>query len=143
MSERIEKRPGKCGGLATIKGTRLTVRTIYGCGSRAVAQHYYPYVPMDDIRAAFDYAAMHPEEVASEPEEPDPRDTELALLRRVAEAARALRDATLRAERLGRYPPCAATDCEENEGFGCTGHDALAEPEATLDSALAAAEKGA
>ena len=66
---RIEKRPGKCGGNATIRGTRLTVRAVHGA---MVGGHdpdaLWPEVDPKDITAALAYAAEHPEEIAQEPD---------------------------------------------------------------------------
>jgi uncharacterized protein (DUF433 family) len=76
--DRIEKRPGKCGGSATIKGTRITVRCLAwydreGWTAEETAE-IYSLVDASDIEAAWAYAKEHPEELA-----PDGLDSKMDL----------------------------------------------------------------
>ncbi len=63
----IEKNPGRCGGRATITGTRIRVCTILTCYREGMTVEeivqQYPHLRPADIHDALAYAYDHPEEM--------------------------------------------------------------------------------
>ncbi|MEI6177935.1 MAG: DUF433 domain-containing protein [Verrucomicrobiota bacterium] len=64
--ERIVLDPSVMGGKPCIRGTRVTVGTITGLlasgAETAEILELYPYLSLDDVRAAFSYATWRSEE---------------------------------------------------------------------------------
>jgi len=63
----IEKEPGRCGGRATVAGTRIRVSTILVCYRQGMTVEeivqQYPHLRPADVHDALAYAYDHPEEM--------------------------------------------------------------------------------
>jgi uncharacterized protein (DUF433 family) len=66
----IEKDPGRCGGQATVAGTRIRVCTILTCYRQGVTVEkilqQYPHLRPSDVHDALAYAYDHPEEIEAD-----------------------------------------------------------------------------
>lgn len=66
----IEKDPDRCGGRATITGTRIRVCTILTCYREGMTVEeivqQYPYLRPADIHDALAYAYDHPDEIKAD-----------------------------------------------------------------------------
>lgn len=66
--DRITKTPGVCGGDACLRGTRITVWGLVqhrrlGLSDGEISEGIQGGVPQADLDAAWEYAAVHPEEI--------------------------------------------------------------------------------
>jgi uncharacterized protein (DUF433 family) len=66
----IEKSPGKCGGRATVAGTRIRVAIILGCYRQGMTVEeivqQYPMLRPADVHDALAYAYDHAEEIETD-----------------------------------------------------------------------------
>ena len=87
----VEKVPGRCGGDAVLVGTRMPVRCIdgfYRSGGDDAVKAAYPHLTQQQRQDAYEYAAEHSDEIATEVRAvlSDPEDLAeraLALLRKL------------------------------------------------------------
>ena len=66
----IEKAPGRCGGRATVAGTRIRVCTILACYRQGMTVEeivqQYPHLRPSDVHDALAYAYDHAEEMEAD-----------------------------------------------------------------------------
>lgn len=66
----IDKRPGRCGGMACIAGTRLYVALFVALRAEGYDDYriltLYPYITREQLAAAFTYAEQNAEEIAAD-----------------------------------------------------------------------------
>jgi len=66
----IEKDPGRCGGQATVSGTRIRVCTILTCYRQGMTVEkilqQYPHLRPSDVHDALAYAYDHSEEIEAD-----------------------------------------------------------------------------
>ena len=67
VTDRITKIPDICGGDACIRGHRIPVWVLVGYRKLGLSDpevlRNYPTLTLDDLQAAWEYAAAHPEEI--------------------------------------------------------------------------------